>query len=197
MKKIHFISRTFNLILLILLSIVLLYISNKQKINNENYIDQNSNSILKKLEKVKLIKIIDGDTIKVKSLSTLQEFKIRLIGIDTPETKENKKLLRDITKNNQTKDEIIRMGITSKEFTKNLLLNSKYLYLEYDIQIYDKYNRRLAYVYLENGQMLNYILVREGYAKVYTIPPNVKYQDKLLEAQRIAIKEKKGLWKKE
>lgn len=197
MKKIHFISRTFNLILLILLSIVLLYISNKQKINNENYIDQNSNSILKKLEKVKLIKIIDGDTIKVKSLYTLQEFKIRLIGIDTPETKENKKLLRDITKNNQTKDEIIRMGITSKEFTKNLLLNSKYLYLEYDIQIYDKYNRRLAYVYLENGQMLNYILVREGYAKVYTIPPNVKYQDKLLEAQRIAIKEKKGLWKKE
>jgi micrococcal nuclease len=53
----------------------------------------------------------------------------------------------------------------------------------------------LAYVWLKDGRMLNEVLVREGMAQVYTIPPNVKYQDVLLKAQRQAREEGKGFWK--
>lgn len=146
-------------------------------------------------EPVKLIEVLDGDTLKVKSYKNNQVFKVRLIGIDTPESNLNPKLKRELQKSTKTEKEIIKMGIISKQFTQKMVESSRFLYLEYDIQLYDKYNRKLAYVYLENGKMLNYLLVREGYAKVYTFPPNVKYQEKFLEAQKLAQKEKKGLWK--
>ncbi|MFN3265126.1 MAG: thermonuclease family protein, partial [Aquificaceae bacterium] len=54
--------------------------------------------------------------------------------------------------------------------------------------------RLLAYVWLSDGRMLNEVLVKEGYAMVYTIPPNVKYQERFLQAQRYARENRKGLW---
>lgn len=45
--------------------------------------------------------------------------------------------------------------------------------------------------------MLNYMMVRDGYAVVYTVPPNVKYAEWLLQAQRLAREEKKGIWGKD
>ncbi|MCS7243338.1 MAG: thermonuclease family protein [Candidatus Calescibacterium sp.] len=192
-KKINYISRTFNLIILFIILLLSLYLNNNYQ-NAQQEFKKDAN-FLKDKEIVIPIKVIDGDTIKVKSYNNNQEFKVRLIGVDTPESNENPKLKRDSKKTGKNSEEIIKMGIKSKEFTENLVSRSKYLYLEYDIQMYDKYNRKLAYVYLENSQMLNYILLKEGYAKVYTVPPNVKYQDKFLEAQRSAQREKKGLWK--
>jgi len=204
MKKIHLFSRTFNIILIILLTSILFYISQNKEdktttpLQNSSQNTLNSSELKNKInnkEKVELVKVIDGDTLLVKSNSN--EFKVRLIGVDTPEIHYNKKLQRDIAKENKTSSEIIKMGLKSKEFMKKMINHSKYLFLEYDIQIYDRYGRRLAYVYLQDGTMLNYILVKEGYAKVYTIPPNVKYQEIFIKAQKEAIKEKKGLWKEE
>jgi micrococcal nuclease len=43
--------------------------------------------------------------------------------------------------------------------------------------------------------MLNELIVREGYAQVMTIPPNIKYQELFVEAERDARKNKRGLWK--
>ncbi|MCX7758889.1 MAG: thermonuclease family protein [bacterium] len=192
-KKINYISRTFNLIVLFIILLLSLYLNNNYQKSEQQFTTKDTN-FLRDKEIVIPIKVLDGDTIKVKSYKTNEEFKVRLIGVDTPESNENPKLKRDSQKTGKTSEEIMKMGIKSKEFTKSLVSQSKYLYLEYDIQMYDKYNRKLAYVYLENSQMLNYILLKEGYAKVYTVPPNVKYQDKFLEAQKFAQREKKGLW---
>ena len=59
------------------------------------------------------------------------------------------------------------------------------------------YHKLLAYVYLENGEMLNEKLVKEGYAKVATYPPNVKYVEKFESLQKQARENKVGFWKED
>jgi hypothetical protein len=66
--------------------------------------------------------------------------------------------------------------------------------LELDVQKIDPYGRLLAYVYLPDGQMFNDTLLRQGYAQVATFPPNVKYVDRFLAAQREAREANRGLW---
>ena len=69
--------------------------------------------------------------------------------------------------------------------------------MEYDVQKKDQYNRHLAYVYVNHdGKWINVNaeLIREGYARVYTIPPNVKYVDYFLELEQRARKNCRGLW---
>jgi len=56
------------------------------------------------------------------------------------------------------------------------------------------YGRRLAYVFLENGDMVNAILVKKGLAHVMLKTPNVKYKTELLDCQREAMKERLGIW---
>jgi len=138
-----------------------------------------------KYEKAKVIRIIDGDTIEV-SISN-RSYKIRLIGINTPES-------------------TIRhepYGKEASNYTRSKLLG-KTVYLEKDVSQADKYNRLLRYVWLSmpnsnsdseiKNKMFNAILVLNGYAQVMTVPPDVKYSNKFLEYQRIAREKKKGLW---
>ena len=66
--------------------------------------------------------------------------------------------------------------------------------LELDVQKIDPYGRFLAYVYLPDGQMFNETLLEEGHAQVATFPPNVKYVERFLEAQREAREANRGLW---
>ena len=84
-------------------------------------------------------------------------------------------------------------GKEAAEFTKKLV-EGKRIRLEFDIQQRDKYGRLLAYVFLEDGTFVNAEIVKEGYAQVMTIPPNVKYQDLLLKIQEKARDNQKGLW---
>jgi micrococcal nuclease len=142
----------------------------------------------------KVVRVIDGDTFTC-TLKDGEEIKVRLIGVDTPESRVNQKLERDVQKSGLQREEILRMGKIAAEFTKRLLPEGEIVYLEQDVQKTDKYGRVLAYVWLKDGRMLNEVLVREGMAQVYTIPPNVKYQDVLLKAQRQAREEGKGFWK--
>ena len=64
-----------------------------------------------------------------------------------------------------------------------------------DVELRDKYGRLLAYVYLSDGEMFNALLVKEGYAQIMTIPPNVKHQDLFLKLQREARENNRGFWK--
>ncbi|MFN7064722.1 MAG: thermonuclease family protein [Aquificaceae bacterium] len=137
--------------------------------------------------------VVDGDTFHCK-LPKGEEVRVRLVGIDTPESRGNPKARRDAERSGQSVEEIIRMGKLATEFTKRYLPKGEVVYLEFDVQRIDRHGRLLAYVWLSDGRMLNEVLVREGYAQVYTIPPNVKYQDRLLEAQRYARENKRGLW---
>lgn len=137
-------------------------------------------------------RVVDGDTFVC--VRGNEEIKVRLIGVDTPESSANQKAYRDSAKTGQSLDEIIKMGQEAKKFTSSILKPGTKVYLETDVQPTDKYGRLLAYVWLEDGRMLNEILIREGYAQVYTIPPNVKYAEHFLEAQRKAREERKGFW---
>ena len=140
-----------------------------------------------------VIRVYDGDTFKCK-LDNGKEVKVRLIGVDTPESSKNIKAYRDAERSGADINKIVELGKKAKEFTKKLLKKGTQVVLETDVQATDKYGRILAYVYLPNGKMLNLVLIKEGYATVYTIPPNVKYSEEFKKAQREAIKKGKGLW---
>ena len=137
-------------------------------------------------------RIVDGDTLKVFYLGS--EESIRFIGVDTPESRVNKKTKRDAERSGQDIDTIIAMGKRATEYVKSLVKPGDLITIEFDAQERDRYGRLLCYVYLSNGKMLNEEIVKAGYANVMTIPPNVKYEDRFLKAYQEARESKRGLW---
>lgn len=129
---------------------------------------------------VEVFKFVDGDTFWITNSKGQQE-KIRLIGVDAPETRRTGKK---------------EIGYYGKEASAYVfkLLDGKKIRLEYDVGKYDRYKRTLAYVYLEDGTFLNANLIENGYAMVMTVPPNVKYAELFVSLQREARGKKKGLW---
>lgn len=134
-----------------------------------------------KTETAKVTRVVDGDTLVVNYKGA--EEKVRLIGVDTPES-----VHPDITRN-------VEEGIIASNFTKDKL-EGKEVELEFDVQERDQYGRMLAYAYLD-GVMFNKTLLEEGYAQVATYPPNVKYVEEFTEIQRVARENNKGLWNEE
>ncbi len=133
--------------------------------------------------------VYDGDTIRLANGE-----KVRFIGIDTPESIENKKLLRDAARSGTAVPDILRMGHKASLYTKSLL-EGRRVRLEFDIETRDKYGRLLAYVYrVDDGLCVNEDIIRNGYAYPMTIPPNIRYADKFRQAFREARKAGRGLW---
>jgi micrococcal nuclease len=73
------------------------------------------------------------------------------------------------------------------------MLEGQEVGLEFDVERLDRFGRTLAYVWLDD-QLFNEVLVARGFAHVSTYPPNVKYVDVFLEAQREARSAERGLW---
>lgn len=138
---------------------------------------------------IRVTRVIDGDTVQLEDRE-----RVRLIGIDAPESRHNPKLARDRDRTGKDYRTIIAMGEKATKFTKSLV-EAKKVKLEFDVEKRDRYGRLLAYVYLEDGRMLNAELVKEGYAQIYTFPPNVRYVDMFLKLQKEARENKRGLWK--
>ncbi|MCF7889748.1 thermonuclease family protein [Candidatus Bipolaricaulota bacterium] len=108
---------------------------------------------------------------------------VRYLNLDTPETHHPEKPVE-------------YFGVKASKFNQQLVEGKK-VKLEYDVQKKDQYNRHLAYVYVkQDGEWININaeLLREGYARVYTLPPNVKYADYFLELEREARENCRGLW---
>lgn len=124
-----------------------------------------------------VIRVVDGDTIEVTFNG--QKEKVRLIGVDTPETVHPAKGEEPY-------------GREASNYTKSRLAGQT-VNLEFDVQEKDQYGRLLAYIWLGN-EMFNETLVREGYAQIATFPPNVKYVDRFRVAQEAARSQNKGLW---
>ncbi len=140
-----------------------------------------------------VVRIVDGDTLKVRYWG--KDESIRLIGIDTPESRANKKAKKDAKRSGQDIKTITSMGKRATEYVKSLVKPGDLITIEFDAQQRDRYGRLLGYVYLSNGKMLNEEIVKAGYANVMTIPPNVRYQDRVLRAYREARESKRGLWR--
>jgi apolipoprotein N-acyltransferase len=139
-------------------------------------------------DNILVTRVIDGDTIELENTE-----RVRLIGIDTPETRPGRKMMRDRKRLKKDTEAIIAMGKAATKITKNLV-KGKRVRLEFDIEKQDVYGRLLAYVYLADGRMLNAELLKEGYAQVYTFPPNVKYAGMFLKLQAEARENNRGLW---
>lgn len=124
-------------------------------------------------------KVIDGDTFIMDD--TEKGTHVRLIGIDAPESRKTKY------------EDVQPFGAEAKEFATNLV-EGKNVKLVYDVEPKDKYGRTLAYVYLEDGRMVNAIMLSEGLARLNTVPPNVAHVDEFKELQTKARESHKGMW---
>lgn len=131
-------------------------------------------------EYLHVVKVVDGDTFWVDN-ETSTGLKIRLIGVDAPESRKT------------FKKEVGYYGKEAKNYLFNML-SGKSVKLVYDIDPLDQYGRTLAYVYLEDGTFVNADLVKNGFAMVMTVPPNVKYADLFLKLQQDARENNRGLW---
>ncbi len=143
-------------------------------------------------QKTTVTRIIEGDIIQ--ALYGGVEKRIRLIGIDTPESRVNWKAKKYANMSEHDLKTIIEMGTKAKAYVDGLVKRGDLITIEFDVQKKDKYGRLLGYVYLSNGKMLNEEIVKAGYAIIMTIPPNVKYKDRFLKAYKHARERKRGLW---
>ena len=121
-----------------------------------------------------VVSVVDGDTIKIEGGAI-----VRYIGMNTPETVAPNKPVECMGREASAKNKELVQGKTVE--------------LERDVSQRDRYGRLLRFIWI-GDTMINEVLVREGYAQVSTYPPDVKYQERFIEAQRLAIAERKGLW---
>ena len=122
-------------------------------------------------------RVVDGDTVVL-----VGGERVRYIGVDTPELHHPKKPVQPYARE-------------AAEFNRRLVEGKK-VRLEFDVDRRDKYNRLLAYVFLEDGRFVNAELLKEGYAQLLTFPPNVKYVDLFTGLQKQARENNRGLWGK-
>lgn len=125
-------------------------------------------------------KVVDGDTFWIDDGSQ-KGLKVRLIGVDAPETRRS------------ARKDVGFYGEESKKYLTQLLSDSE-VRLEYDVDRKDRYGRTLAYAYLPDGTFVNAALIKQGYATVLTIPPNVQHAETFVKYQRQARKKGRGLW---
>ncbi len=141
-----------------------------------------------------ITRVIDGDTLELENKEH-----VRLIGIDTPESRRNSKAFKDSKRLTTDVEQIVAMGQEAKNFTKKLVLNQRGR-LAFDVGKKDKYGRLLAYVYLkkEQGELfLNAAIIKAGYASPMTIPPNVKFAELFKSLYQEARHQRRGLWQAE
>lgn len=132
-------------------------------------------------EEVKFSDCVDGDTIKVVINDEIK--KVRLLAVDTPESV-------------STKEGYEYYGKESSDYTCNLITNANLIELEYDPNSdkTDKYNRVLAWVFVDN-KLLQDLLVKNGYAEVAYLYGDYKYTSILESSELIAKSENIGIWK--
>jgi len=127
-----------------------------------------------------VIYVTDGDTIGVE-IDGVEE-RVRLIGIDTPETK-------------KPNTPVQCFGPEATAFTESLLPKGTELHVERDVEARDVYGRLLAYVYRSaDGLFVNMEIIGQGYARPLTIPPNVAHANEFVLAARTAESTNVGLW---
>jgi micrococcal nuclease len=103
---------------------------------------------------------------------------------------------RDAIQSRQDFLPMTSMGIEAMQYLKRLVKKGDTVVIEFDVETTDKEGILLGYVYLSDGRMLNQEMLRAGYAYLATSAPNVKYQEKLLQARAEAWKHGRGVWKK-
>ena len=127
-----------------------------------------------------VFKVVDGDTIWVDNNG--QRMKIRMIGLDTPETVDPRKPVQCFGREASAQ--------------ANTILGGQSVYLETDPSqdTVDKYSRTLAYVWTASGRLFNLDMIADGYAFEYTYDLPYRYQADFKTAQNDARTHERGLW---
>ncbi|WP_139653443.1 thermonuclease family protein [Raoultibacter phocaeensis] len=145
----------------------------------------------REIEQVEIVRVVDGDTVVVERLDGSEE-KVRLIGIDAPES-----VASDESRNTEE-------GRIASAYLHELLPARTVVYLEQDVSDRDQYDRLLRYVWLDEPDgaldhhaaaevMVNAILVGEGYARAKSYAPDTAYDKVLRELGKEAAREKRGV----
>jgi len=124
--------------------------------------------VINNKETAKVLRVIDGDTIEL-----TDKRRVRYIGMNAPEMTDKRA-------------EVLCYAQMAKVENKKLV-EGKTIEMEKDISNKDKYDRLLRYIWVD-GQMINLVLVQNGFAKTATYPPDVKYKDLFLTAEKTANK---------
>jgi len=141
--------------------------------------DTSTNSA-RKSDTATVVEVIDGDTIDIRFGGHTEH--VRLIGIDTPETKHPRKPVQCY-------------GHEASAFTAAALPVGTQVRIERDVEARDVYDRLLAYIFrLSDDMFINLQLARQGYARVLTIEPNTAYLSEFVAAANEAKTNNLGLW---
>ena len=125
-------------------------------------------------------RVVDGDTIDIAIGGNTE--RVRLIGINTPETKHPTKGMECF-------------GPEASAYTEQLLPKGTKLRVERDIEARDKYSRLLLYVYIDNSNVfVNLDLVLQGYARPMVFEPNTAHKADFAQAATQAELRNVGLW---
>lgn len=116
--------------------------------------------------------VIDGDTIDVEIDG--EEFRVRYIGIDTPE-----------------RDEPFYEQASA--FNRDLVAGETVILVK-DVSDTDRYGRLLRYIYLQDGTFVNREIVANGFGRLVTYPPDVSYADEFRRLQFEARSAELGMW---
>ncbi|HZA29545.1 MAG TPA: thermonuclease family protein [Gammaproteobacteria bacterium] len=130
------------------------------------------------MDQALVVRVIDGDTMEVDRAGG--RINLRYIGIDTPES---------VAAGQPVACFALEATNRNKE-----LVEGKTVILEKDVSETDQFGRLLRYVYLEDGRMVNELLVVEGFALASSFPPDVKHQARFTTAQQEAREARRGLW---
>jgi micrococcal nuclease len=125
----------------------------------------------------RVVEVLDGDTIVVLRGRTRDT--VRLLGVDTPETRHPSKPVQCY-------------GPEASAYTTRRL-SDQTVRLEDDVERHDIYGRRLAYVYL-HGERFEDELLRKGFARLLVIEPNLAHARTMLDEELNARRERRGLW---
>lgn len=139
-----------------------------------------------------IVEVVDGDSLRLDGGEM-----VRLLGIDAPEASANNKLNADIGKMRMqvSPNELVAMGREAAGFAGRLARGRR-CWIERDRAGADQYDRTLGYVHLEDGSILNEMMISEGYAKVY-MPQAFTYKQRYILLQIDARLNKRGLWGRE
>lgn len=133
-----------------------------------------------RLDEAVIVSVIDGDTVEIELDG--RAYRVRLLGIDTPES---------------VHPEVPEQcyGKEASEALAQLLPSGTVVSIERDVEAHDHYGRLLLYLTRQSdGLFINLWLVREGLAEAVFYAPNLHYRPVLQRARQQARVEGRGLW---
>ena len=138
-----------------------------------------------------LVKVEDADTLSVEVDGV--PYRVQLPGVDTPESVQNPKLLRDVQRTGLDADTLLPMGRTADQWMREQLNSFKPYSLHFDPMQRDKYGRVPGDFFTADGRRLSTLIVEAGYGvPVGRLQP--ARQQELADARSRAQQERRGLW---